>query len=280
MNERLHPAGATSIALLRDPSPLTFLHCAIFLAGGRKLGSEHFRLVQLQGQEAASEPFDFALELHGNTSVLHGQALEFEDLIGRPITVGIACPAILDSEQVGQRFGQAIEGAVAGEELSLFNGIVASFAMEVPGVYRLTMKPALHKLTLTNHYRVHPHCNVRDAIAALLDRHHIAYSMAALDHPENMAVRRVQDWLQAGESDFDFLRRLMGKAHLYFYFVHSGNAHKLVFANHAAYPPVFASARALRYTWTAADETGLAQSDVIFQYSYQRSLTSSSVQGV
>ncbi|MES2126199.1 MAG: phage late control D family protein [Pseudomonadota bacterium] len=291
MNERLSPAGATAIAALREPSPLTFLHCAIFLAGGRRLGSEHFRLVQFQGQEASSEPFDFALELHGNTSAQHGQALEFEELIGRPVTVGIAYPAPrpgtvepddvgYGGEEMAARFEQALRGGAAGDELALFNGIVAAFAMEVPGVYRITMKPALHKLTLTNHYRVHPQCNIRDAIAALLDRHHIAYSMAALDHAENMAVRRVQDWLQAGESDFDFLRRLMGKAHLYFYFVHGGTSHKLVFANHPAYPPVFASARALRYTWTAAEEPGLAQCDVIFQYSYQRALTSSSVHGV
>jgi type VI secretion system secreted protein VgrG len=92
----------------------------------------------------------------------------------------------------------------------------------------------------------------------------------------------VQDWLQAGETDLDFLRRLMGKAHMYYYFVHTGTSHQLVFANlpETPYPPVFASGKLLRYTWTGADELGMVQPDLISQYSYQRTLTSSAVRTV
>ena len=195
-----------------------------------------------------SEPFEYQLELHANTSPRRGTVLRFEDVIGRPVTVGIAYPsgpADDTLDDMSERFQRALRGDATGEELSLFNGIVTSFSMEIPGVYRLTMKPALWKLTLTNAYAVHKKMNIRDTIAALLDRHRIAYSLDTIIGDDNPAVARKQDWLQAGESDLEFLRRLMGKVHLYYYFVHTGTGHKMVFENQTKtpYPYVFPSRR-------------------------------------
>lgn len=280
MNERVNPIGQSAIAAIDNPSPALFLHCALFLAGSRIVSDETFRLVSFQGQESASEPFEYQLEVHGNTSIRHGVQLKFEEVIGRPVTVGIQYPSDYSPAQLSERFQRAIRGGGGGNELSLFNGIVTAFSMEIPGVYRITMRPALWKLSLTNRYCVHRQKNIRDAIADLLDLHRVAYSMDAVSGDDNVAIARIQDWLQAGETDFDFLRRLMGKAHLYYYFTHTGNSHKLVFANRPAYPQVFSDRRPLRYTFTAEDELGAAQSDVIFQYSYQRSMVSSSVRGV
>jgi uncharacterized protein involved in type VI secretion and phage assembly len=269
------------------PSPAMFLHCALFLARNRLLGAEAFRAVSFEGQESVSEPFEYQLELHANTRQKAIDALKFEDLIGRAVSVGIACPepdADHDAakDEMLDLFRQAIGGAPADPRLALFNGIVTSFSMEIPGVYRLSMKPALWRLSLTNAYAIHKQMNIRDAIGALLDRHRIAYSTQAIGGADNPAVARVQDWLQAGETDLEFLRRLMGKAHLYYYFVHSGNGHQLVFANlpETPYPPVLAGGKPLRYTYTGADELGMAQPDLISQYSYQRSLSSSAVRSV
>lgn len=280
MNDRANPIGQSAIAAIDNPSPALFLHCALFLTGSRIVSDETFRLTSFQGQESASEPFEYQLELHGNTSIRHGVQLKFEEVIGRSVTVGIQYPSGYSSEELRDRFQRAIRGGGSGNELSLFNGIVASFSMEIPGVYRITMRPALWRLSLTNRYCVHRQKNIRDAIADLLDLHRIPYSMDAVSGDDNLAIVRIQDWLQAGETDFDFVRRLMSKAHLYYYFTHTGNSHKLVFANRPAYPQVFADRKPLRYTFTAEDELGKAQSDVIFQYSYQRSMVSSSVRGV
>jgi type VI secretion system secreted protein VgrG len=280
MNERVNSIGQSAISAIENPSPALFLHSAIFLRGNRIVSDETFRLVNFQGQESTSEPFDYQLELHGNTSPLHGAPFKFDDLIGRPVTVGIQYPSDYTQDEMSDRFQRAVRGGSTGQELSLFNGIVTSFTMEIPGVYRISMKPALWKLALTNRYMIHHQMNVRDAIASILDTHRIAYSMDAVSGDENPAVARIQDWLQAGEADLDFVRRLMGKAHLYYYFTHTGNGHKIVFANRPAYANVYASGQSLRYTYTGTDETGLAQSDVISQYSYQRSLTSSAVCGV
>lgn len=282
MNDRVSTIGQTAISEVANPSPALFLYCALFLARNRLVSDETFRLVSFQGQESVSEPFEYQLELHANTSPQHGKPLGFDEVIGRPVTVGIQYPSDYTQEEMSVRFRQALRGDPAGEELSLFNGIVTSFSMEIPGVYRLTMKPALWRMSLTNAYAIHKQMNVCDAIAKLLDRHRIAYSLDAISGTDNSAVARIQDWLQAGETDLEFLRRLMGKSHLYYYFVHSGTSHKIVFANQpeTPYPYVFASRKPLRYTSTGIDELGLAQCDVISQYSYQRSLSSSAVRGV
>lgn len=281
MNELLTRIGRSAIETIDDPLPALFLLCAIAMPGGQLLASEHFRLVRFEGQENASDLFDYQLELHANTDDGRGEALEFEDVIGRPVTVGIARPGIVEGPGPDRatEFVAAVRDGTAPVGLSLFNGIVASFAMEVPGVYRVVMKPAMHRMTLTNDYTVHTG-NVHDVIVALLRRHRIEYSMVALTDQHNPALARTQDWLQAGETDFEFLRRLMGKVHLYFYFVHTATAHKVIFANTPAYPRVYPDGRALRYAWTEAEEVGLAQEDVIYQYSYQRELGSTAVQGV
>ncbi|MDQ1812069.1 contractile injection system protein, VgrG/Pvc8 family [Massilia sp. CCM 9210] len=283
------PVGRTRIEAI-EPAPALFLHCAFFLTGSRLLSDETFRLVNFQGQESASEPFEFQLELHANSASWKGTPLVIDEVIGRPVTVGIAYPECdpesapsrtsYTNAQLQARFQRAVRGAGCGKELSLFNGIVTAFSIDIPGVYRATMKPALWKLTLANHYRVFRQRNVRDTIADLLDRYRIAYSMDAISGQDNPAIARIQDWLQAGETDFDFLRRLMGKAHLYYYIVHSGNAHKLVFANRPAYPPVLPGNTPLRYACTGEDELGMAQADVVYQYNYQQSLVPSCVRGI
>jgi Uncharacterized protein conserved in bacteria len=274
-------AGRTAIRPIgkagQADAPLLFLHCAISLAGNQWLGDETFRLLSFEGQEVVSEPFDYQLQLRGNTSPQHGRPLSFEAVIGRPVTVGINDPSVREQPDAAARFVQALRQGEA-PELTLYNGLVTSFAMDEPGVYRLGMKPALWKLTLTNRYCVHAQMSIRDVIAKLLRAHYIDHSLEAVSGNDNLALARVQDWLQAGESDYEFLRRLMGKAHIYYYFRHSGNRHTVVFANRPAYPKAFGD-RPLRYTHSAIDELGLAQNDLVFQYSYQQTLTASGVNG-
>jgi type VI secretion system secreted protein VgrG len=274
-------AGKTAVRPIgqggKPDSPLLFLHCAISLAGNQWLGDETFRLLSFEGQESVSEPFDYQLQLRGNTSPRHGRTLDFDALIGRPVTVGINDPGVRDAPDAAARFAQALRQGSA-PDLTLYNGLVSSFAMDEPGVYRLGMKPALWKLTLTNRYCVHAQMSIREVIAKLMRLHYVDCSLEAVSGSDNLALARVQDWLQAGESDYEFLRRLMGKAHIYYYFSHSGRGHTVVFANRPSYLQAFGG-RPLRYTHSTADELGLAQNDLVFQYSYQQSLTSTGVNG-
>lgn len=275
------PAIATAVAALQRPT-LVYLHVAMFLANGQVLGDETFRLVAFQGQEGISEPFEYDLELHGNSSP-QGQAIAFDAILGQPVTFAVHQPARDAQDRQPTRkeanawFAQALAGEDHGTQLAFFNGIAAGVAMERPGVYRLTVRPALWRLTLTNRYHVHAGMNVRDVIKGLLQLHCIPFSVDALMGSDNLAVTRVQDWLQAGESDYDFLVRVMGKAHVYFFFVPAPRSHQVVFANRPAYPQALPGGRPLHYCSTDSSELGRAQSDVVTDYRYQQTLTSSGV---
>lgn len=276
------PAIATAVRAI-SPTPVVYLHVALFLAGGHVLSDETFRLVSFQGQESISEPFEFELELHANTSPRHGGTISFDDVVGQGVTVGIHYPALdaqgqqATRQQANQWFQDALARQDEPQRLSFFNGLVGAFSMEQPGVYRLTMRPALWKLTLTNRYQIHAQKSLRDMIDSLLKQHRLNYSVAALGGADNLAVTRVQDWLQAGESDYEFLRRLMAKAHIYYFFTSTATTHTVVFANRAAYPGAVPGNQALRYCSTAENELGLSQPDVISDYRYQQSLVSSVV---
>lgn len=283
------PAQIDRVGIDSWPKRGSFLHCAVFVAGRPPLSTETFRLVSFSGQESVSQPFRFQLELHANTDPDGKDPVRFKDsaheqlnlaeLVGRPVTVGIDEP-ITDAERERHKdyWGEAIAGR-AVEHLSVFNGIVASFSLGAPGVYHLTMQPALWRLTLTNAYRVHRGKNIVDAIGDLLKAHKVDHSLDAVSGTDNPAVTRVQDWLQAGESDFEFVQRLMAKANIYYYFEHSATAHKLVFANRPNYPEAYPDSRLLRYTHSSAETLGMEQDDVITDYRYSHSLVSSGVCG-
>lgn len=261
-----------------------FLHCAIFLAPGsgpHVLSDETFRLVAVQGQEAISTPFEFTLTLHGNSKRPDNDPLLFTDIIGRRVTFGIERPHDVNDDpvRVRLRFREALAG-VPAPTLSLFNGIATTFAMNEPGVYRMTVKPALWKLMLTNRYCIYPQSSIVGAIAAVFRRYpDVAVSFGRLNDPHNIALARTQDWLQAGETDYEFVQRLMAKAHLYYYVEHRAREHIVVFDNTAQYPEI-QNRVAMRYTFTSAEPLGQEQADVVTEYGYEQTLTHSGVQSM
>lgn len=275
MNAPLSPIARTVVEPVDQP--LLFQHCRIEMPGGQLLGEDVFRLVHFEGQESASDLFEYQLELHGD-SCATGTTIDFSQIIGRPITVGIACTLFTDRSVSHQAFRRALDGSDPDGPLTLFNGIVAAFAIDLPGVYRLTMRPAAWRMSLANRYRVFAQMSVREALAMLCREHRVEASFAGLSGKDNIASSRVQDWLQAGETDLEFMRRLMGKAHVFYYFTHHPDRHVMVFDNKAAYPPSLPDNKPLRYTWTGIDELGMHQADVVSQYSYQQAMGISGVE--
>lgn len=279
MNLPLDPIIGTAVELVEQP--LLYQHCRIEMQGGNILGESAFRLVHFQGQESVSDLFEYQLELHGDTvKAGEGSPIVFSQIIGRPLTVGIGITPFTAPDVGHQAFLRALDGSGPEGLFALFNGIVAAFAIEIPGVYRLTMRPAAWRMSLTNRYRIFSQKSVRDVLEQLCREHRVEASFDGLKGKENLASTRVQDWLQAGETDLEFMRRLMAKAHVFYYFKHYADRHVMVFDNQAAYPPTLTGNTPLRYTWTGTDELGMHQSDVVSQYSYQQSLGVSGVEGV
>jgi len=283
MNDSLSAAAARAFAVnrLAPPEPVVYLHCAIFLDRHTTLGAETFRLQSFQGQEQVSGLFEFELELNGNSDGAHAETFSFNDIIGRPITVGIEIPA--DSGPNPAAFNQALGGAKTDSQRQrdavLFHGMVTSFSVKNRGSYSISMAPELHRLRLTNSYRVFHGKTVWEMITILLDAHNIAYAPFS-GSQDNLAQNRSQDWMQAGETDYDFLMRLLGKAHLHYYFTHTGNSHTVVFSNQTTYPQVFADGRPLSYDFSSAQALGATQADIITEYSLKKSLGSTGVHGV
>lgn len=271
------PIAGSAIELVDQP--LLYQHCRIAMPQGKVLGENAFSLERFQGQESVSDLFEYQLELHGDTAA-DGVALDFPTVIGRPVTVGIGTTPFSDRDAGHLAFRQALDGTGPKGAFALFNGIVAALAIELPGVYRITMRPAAWRMGLTNRYRVFTQKSICDVLEQLCREHGVEASFSGLKGSDNLATCRVQDWFQAGETDLDFLRRLMSKAHIYYYFRHEADRHVMVFDNRPTYPPAIPGDTALRYTWTATDALGMHQGDVVSQYSYQQSLGVSGVQGL
>ena len=279
MNLPLDPIDASAVELVEQP--LLFQHCRIDMPQGQILGENALRLVQFQGQESISDLFEYQLELHGDTVKNGtGKALVFSQIIGRPLTVGIGITPFDDPDVGHEAFQSALDGSDAKGLFALFNGIVAAFAIEAPGVYRVTMRPAAWRMSLTNRYRIFAQKSLREVLEQLCREHRVEASFDGLKGSTNIASTRIQDWLQAGESDLEFMRRLMTKAHVFYYFKHEANRHVMVFDNQVAYPPALSGNAPLRYTYTGIDELGMHQYDVVSQYNYQQSMGISGVEGV
>nr|WKF61706.1 Actin cross-linking toxin VgrG1 [Paraburkholderia busanensis] len=280
--------GITRIEKIDGPAPAVFLHVAIFLPGGYLIGAESFRATKISGQEQVSQPFEFQLELRADTVTGNAPPVRFEQLIGRPVTFGIDRPdfrlpndSTLDAlaGASSDRFAAALGGGAADPTLSLFNGIVTSFSMSEPGVYKASVKPALWKLTLTNRYRMLVQQSVAQAIETLMREHGVTFSLNGIAGTHNLAQTRVQDWMQAGESDYALLQRLMAKAQIHYFFTHTGDSHTVVFSNRPQYQPIPFD-RPLRYTSTDTSALGVSQADVVSQYTYEQSLVTSGVECV
>ncbi|RAS33272.1 phage late control D family protein [Paraburkholderia bryophila] len=280
--------GVTRIDKVERPAPAVFLHVAFFLPGGYTVGAETFRATKISGQEQVSQPFEFQLDLRANTEASGAPVMRFDQLIGRPVTIGIDRPDFrLPNDRMpdalagasNERFATALGGGAPDPTLSLFNGIVTSFSMSEPGVYKAAIKPALWKLTLTNRYRMLVQQSVAQAIETLMREHDVTFSLNGIGGNHNLAQTRLQDWMQAGESDYALLQRLMGKAQIYYCFTHTGNSHTVVFSNRAQYPSIPFD-RPLRYTSSDTSALGLAQADVVSQYTYEQSLVTTGVECV
>lgn len=272
------PIRSTDIAPI-DDQPLLYQFCRIQMPGGKVLGEDMFRLVRFQGQDSVSDLFEYQLELHGDSDPA-GTRIDFSTIIGRPVTVAIASTPFDDGDVAHQAFLRALEGDDPAARYSLFNGIVAGFAIDMPGVYRIVMRPAAWRMSLTNRYRIFTQKSVTQVLMQLCREHAIDASFDGLQGPQNLASARVQDWLQAGETDLEVLRRLLGKAHIYYYFRHAAGRHTMVFDNRPTYPAAMPGDAPLYYTYTSTDALGRHESDVVPQYSYQQQMGITGVGGV
>ena len=299
------------------PAPRASLSMKITLDDGRVLDDTWIRLERFSGHESISQPFDFDLECHVNELTSSGGSydpnqprtaaqryvalaesnslateLDFEQIIGAEVTVMLGLPET-EKDVANQPYPEARPN-------SYWHGIVSNLAVSGRGIYHIKMKPALFELGHQSRYRLFSQQTILEVISTVLKENKIDFTAEPLvNNPgqnpgrivAGLATYRKQDWLQAGETDLQFITRLMGKVSLFYYFVHEADRHLMVITDQDYYQPinvrevdedgetrVTEQLKPLYLSFTEIQ--GYDRDDYIKAYRYQRNLTTSGVSTV
>lgn len=164
-------------------------------------GTEQLKLVRLDAFEAMSQHFSITLEILS-----------------------------LDEIELLPNLGKAasIESKLDGRVLRHFHGIVvdAEYVQEIGGagfVYRLVLAPAAQLHDQGSNYRIFQNKPAIEIIKSVLSECSIAFEIKA-----SSGTRQLAYCVQYGESNFDFISRLMEEEGLYYHYRHSSSAHTMV----------------------------------------------------
>lgn len=291
------------------PAPRCSLDFYIELDDGTIIDDRTLRLDQFSGQEALSQPYEFSLNLKANTYSSSGlnqpwgnlaansygklltedgstsQKLDFQKILGAKACIRMGLPETDDDINKGQYPDE--------RPVVYFNGIISNFSMAERGVYSASLKPALFKLTLQNNYRLFSQQTILDVVMQILSENNIDFNKSDLEQKPCKIVRglanyRKQDWLQAGETDFDFINRLMQKVNLFYYFNHSNDKHTMVITDQPYYHSIykrevneegrFEETHELKPLYLSyTHQQSLDRDDYITQFRYQQNLTTSGI---
>ncbi len=292
------------------PAPRCSLDFRVELDDGTILDDTIFRIQQFQGHEAFSQLFEYQIELRANDFFSSGQAqpwgprsgqpygaelngqnsvqLDFSTLIGAKASILLGLPEtdrdVYDSAYPGQR------------PVVCYSGIISNFAIAERGVYHATVKPALCKLQMQNNYRLFSQQTILQVVMQVLSENNISYNKRELEQKPNKIVTglanyRKQDWLQAGESDFDFIQRLMQKVNLSFYFVHDLFEHSMIVTDQPYYQTLYQrevnesgfsrSTDQIKPLYLSySQQASLERDDYITQFKFQQNLTTAGISTV
>jgi type VI secretion system secreted protein VgrG len=157
------------------------------------------------GTERLGRPFEYHVDVLSTR-----RDLKASDLLGQPVTVNL-------------------ETAVTG--VRYWNGIVTQFAYvghdETWTVYRLVVRPWLWFLTRSANCKIFQAMSVPDIITAVFrDR-----GFADFEQSLSETYAPLEYVVQYGETDYNFVSRLMEREGIYYYFRHEQAKHTLVLAD-------------------------------------------------
>lgn len=121
-------------------------------------------------------------------------------------------------------------------------------------LYEAVIEPWLTLATRTNDYRIFQNQNVLDIVKAVLGKYSMPFEIRAT---RGYPPREFQ--VQYGESDFDFVARLMHEWGLYYYFEHAEDSHKLVIVDDMSAHQSYANAGYQKIPFYGADDTVRAE---------------------
>jgi type VI secretion system secreted protein VgrG len=121
-------------------------------------------------------------------------------------------------------------------------------------LYEAVIEPWLTLATRTSDYRIFQNKTVLDILGEVLSDYDFAHELKAT---RSYPAREFQ--VQYGESDFDFVARLMHEWGLYYYFEHAEGGHKLVIVDDMSAHQPYANAGYQKIPFYGADNTVRAE---------------------
>ena len=168
-----------------------------------------------------------------------------------------------------------------------FNGVVSEISMRESGVYSCVLRPSLWKLSLVNNYRQFSQMTIKDVIEEIVKTNWgLSCDTQGLG---TLATYRTQDWMQMGESDWDYVQSLLQKVGGYYYFIHDDVDHKVVFANnpdcgvsYVNMPPAGSTdtSNPLQIYYTFTSQETLSEDDYLKSFSYTQKLVSPGIRNI
>lgn len=187
----------------------------ISLSGAAPLSEVHFRSARLQ--ESLSENSSGSVVLESDSPVLNA-----DDFLGKNLCLGYET-----REKVTRYFDGVI---VEMEQVSMSHGGRCA--------YRLELKSWTWLLGKNQEFRVYQNKTVIAIVSEVIARH--GHSSVQFSD-RTVGAKRVWEYVvQYGESDLNFVRRILEQEGVYFYFEHADGQHTLVLADtvsaHSAFP--------------------------------------------
>jgi type VI secretion system secreted protein VgrG len=162
-----------------------------------------FGLEKIEGEEAISELFHYKLTLK-----TRDEAVDFNKVLDQPVTVHF--------EYMSSNQARHIQGIVTRFVQAEFDGEIVTYHAEI--------RPWLWKLTLSTDARIYQEQNVTDIVKAVfsdLGFGDFKDATTGTYEPREYCV-------QYGESDFNFVSRLLEDEGIFYFFEHTEDKHTLV----------------------------------------------------
>lgn len=211
------------------------------------LGEDALLLTGFTGREGISMLFRFRLDL-----MSLNPSIDFKAIMGQNVTVSVELP------DGGQRY---------------FNGIISRFRQnrgkngeENYTSYDATLVPSLWLLDIRSNYRIFQNRNIPDIVSDVLKK-------AGISHVEINTRKNHPQWeycVQYGETDFNFISRLMEEEGIYYFFEHSRDTHKLIITDDSMYNPPCPHQESASYIEDVDD--GGQERDMIDNLSWEREI--------
>ena len=195
---------------------------ALYSFESAQLPPDTFQVLRFEGTEGISEPFKFELQLISNDP-----DIEFSKVVNEMATFTM----------------------MRGDEEVPINGIVTDFSLhgrtEDYVVYRATLRPRLHRLSLSYGSRIFQEKKVEDILRTVLKEAGLSSNDFRFALQESYSPREY--CVQYEETDLSFISRLMEFEGMYYFFEHEEGQDTLVFTDKKGEHEKIPAPASLRY---------------------------------